>query len=170
MRLVFGADLEVARWVAQRIPHMNGEPFGPCAALGVVNNSGVPLGGVVFTDHSPKTRNIMVSFAADSPKWLTRRLITQIMRYPFTQLGVRRCTALVPPSAINATRFLERMNWRREGCIRFGFGDQDAIVWGLLDSEWRFNPYNADRAVEPKKRRRRRKRGTLHLHEGAPLH
>ena len=169
MQLVFGIDGSVSAWVASQIPHMKGGSFGPCAALGVVSNTGEPVGGVVFTDHIPAYGNIQVSLAATSRRWLTRNRITAILRYPFRQLGVKRLTALVPPSATNATQFLERMGWVREGCVRLGYGDEDAIIWGLLESEWRFNRFNADRQVQPKRRRRRR-RGTLHIPEASPLH
>lgn len=156
-------------WTAQKIPHA-GSGFGPDAVtIGVVDKHDMPAGCVVFNSYIPETGNIMVSFASEKRNWLTKKLISDILRYPFGQLGCGRITALVPPSATNATQFLTRMGWKREGCIRSGFGDQDAIVWGLLASEWRFNPFNADRAVK-KARRRRRRSGTLRLPEQPAIH
>lgn len=172
MRLAFGNDQLWAIWTAQRIPHA-GSGFGPDAVtIGVVDKHEMPVGCVVFNSYVPHPAggNIMVSFASEKRNWLTRNLISDILRYPFSQLGCGRITALVPPSATNATQFLEKMGWKREGCIRLGYGDQDAVVWGLLASEWRWNRFNVDRSVERPKKRRRRRRGTLHLREGAPLH
>lgn len=170
MRLAFGNDEMWARWAAQFIPHMHGGDFGPFArTIGVVNARNYPVGCVVFTDHMPETGNIQVSFAATSAKWLTRNTITAILRYPFAQLGVKRLTAIVPPSATNATQFLIRMGWTREGCIRLGFGNEDAVIWGLLEREWRFNRFNADRSVERRRPRRRRRARRL-TEDGAPLH
>lgn len=170
MRLALGNDELWAKWAAQYIPHMHGGSFGQCATIGVVSNDGQPVGCVVFTMHMPETRNIQISFASDRRNWLTRRLMTAILRYPFRQLGVQRLTALVPPSATNATQFLIKMGWRREGCIRLGFGNEDAVVWGLLESEWRWSRFNADRLVTTRvstsraagRGRRRRRGGRVH--------
>ncbi len=176
MKLALGNDALWAQWAAQFIPHMHGGRFGDAATIGVIDKDGRPVGCVVFTEHLVETRNIQISFAADKRNWLTRRLMTAILRYPFRQLGVQRLTALVPPSATNATQFLTRMGWRREGCIRLGFGNEDAIVWGLLESEWKWSRFNMDRAVTSRaSKSRRRGRGsrqkplcptgeTTHLH------
>ena len=39
MQLLYGEDANVAAWVAARIPHMAGEAFGPCSAIGVVSEA-----------------------------------------------------------------------------------------------------------------------------------
>ena len=138
MHLVLGQDRDVAAWVAARIPHMAaGEGFGPCAAIGVADESGRALGGVVFSNFQPRYRSIEVSFAAETPRWLTARLIGGILSYPFVQLGCQRITAVTPRRAARARRFLDRFGFRREGVVRKGFGADDAIVSGLLEREWR---------------------------------
>lgn len=181
MRLVLDQGAEVSAWVAGQIPHMFGDGFGPAAvAIGVVDRNGQGVGGVVFTDYLPKVGNIQLSFAATRANWLTKRLITAILRYPFRQLGVQRLTAVVPPSATNATQFLTRMGWKREGVIRLGYGNEDAVIWGLLASEWKWSRFNLDRAVSrgqvdptgpdaarPKRRRRRSKRREHRLGDSA---
>jgi RimJ/RimL family protein N-acetyltransferase len=127
----------VADWVGRRIAHVGtGEAFGPCAAIGVEAEDGRPLGGVVFSNWQPACRSIEASFAADGPRWLTRRLIGQILSYPFGQLDCQRITALTPRRATAARRFLEAFGFRREGLVRKGFGDDDAVVSGLLRREW----------------------------------
>lgn len=148
MKLLFGADQEVAGWVASHIPTMMGENFGPCSAIGVASETGQPIAGVVYHNHFPQYRNIELSVAAVSPKWLTRPIITSLLRYPFVQLGVRRLTVVTPADRQTSVwRFLTKFGFQREGLIRKGLGTQDAVVWGLLASEWRFNRYNLDRAV-----------------------
>lgn len=169
MRLLFGADQEVAGWVASHIPSMMGEGFGPCSAIGVASETGEPIAGVVYHNHFPQYRNIELSVAAISPKWLTRPIITSLLRYPFVQLGVQRLTVVTPANRQTSVwRFLTKFGFKQEGLIRKGLGTQDAVVWGLLASEWRFNRYNLDRAVthgqigasspHPSRPHRRRKR------------
>ncbi|HAM49001.1 MAG TPA: hypothetical protein DCO73_14805, partial [Alphaproteobacteria bacterium] len=60
--LLFGLDQAVSEWVAERIPHMYGQRFGPCAAIGVVSN-GKMLAGVVYHDYQPEYGTIQLSMA-----------------------------------------------------------------------------------------------------------
>ena len=137
MRIVLGRDPEVADWVARRIPHVgSGEAFGPCRAIGVQAQDGRPLGGVVFSNWQPACRSIEASFAADTPRWLTRRIIAAILAYPFVQLDCQRITTLTPRRARAARRFIDAFGFKREGLVRKGFGYDDAVVSGLLKREW----------------------------------
>jgi len=143
MRLVIGADAAVAAWVAARIPQMTGAAdFGPCVALGVVAEDGQPLGGVVFHNYQARFRGIEASFASSTPRWLTRRLISDILAYPFEQLDCLRVTAVTPRKAASARRFLDTFGFKREGLVRLGFGNDDAVVSGLLRREWARSRWN----------------------------
>jgi RimJ/RimL family protein N-acetyltransferase len=144
MRLVLGQDALVAEWVAARIPHVGaGAAFGPCAALGVEGEGGTLLGGVVFSNWQPACHAIEASFASDTPRWLTPRLISQILSYPFGQLDCQRVTAITPRRAKSARRFLDVFGFRREGMVRKGFGDDDAVISGLLRREWEVSRWRA---------------------------
>ncbi len=134
MRLATGFDAVVAQWVADRIPGVDG--FGPCAALGVVDTQDNLVAGVVFHDYQPQYANIQVSFASERADWLTPRLLRSILSYPFQQLGVARITTLTPKRNRAARQFLRKFGFFHEGTIRKGFGDDDAIVSGLLKTEW----------------------------------
>lgn len=147
MRLVLDQGPGVAQWVEARIPHMNGQPFGPSSAIGVVTDQGVPIAGVVFHDYQPQYGAAMISVASDTPRWLTKRLITGIMRVPFNQYKLNRLTAITPPGEISASQFLTKFGFRREGVVRLGLGNQDAVIWGLLATDWKWSRFNLDRAV-----------------------
>ena len=155
MRIVLGQDAAVAQWVGERIAHVgSGAAFGPCAAIGVEAEDGRPLGGVVFSNWQPACRSIEASFASGSPRWLTRRIIAAILSYPFVQLDCQRLTTLTPRKAKAARRFIDAFGFKREGLVRKGFGDDDAVVSGLLKREWeggRWGCHNwpRRRAVEP---------------------
>lgn len=155
MRLLVGQDKLVAAWVARRIPHVGTvDNFGPCTAIGVTSNDGILLGGVVYSNFRPEYGDIELSFASDavasipdrvkagktrqvSPvRWLTRPILCALLSYPFDQLNCRRVTGVTPRKATSARRFLDHFGFKREGCVREGFGDDDAIVSGLLRREW----------------------------------
>jgi RimJ/RimL family protein N-acetyltransferase len=149
LRVVAGANDQISRWVADRIPAMAENPnFGPSTALGVETETGEALAGVVFYNYQPWFKNIEMAVACDTPAWLTQKIASRIMAYPFGQLKVQRVTAITPsdPKA-SISRFLTRFGFKREGLIRKGLGTDDAVVWGLLESEWRWSRYNAWRPV-----------------------
>jgi RimJ/RimL family protein N-acetyltransferase len=95
------------------------------------------IGGVVFNQYQPQYRNIEVSFASIRPDWLTPRLVTGILAYPFDQLGCGRITSLTPKKLRRARQFLQKFGFKHEGTIRAGYGDDDCIISGLLANEWR---------------------------------
>jgi RimJ/RimL family protein N-acetyltransferase len=131
---------EVAAWVASRIPHVGAVGFGPCSALGVINEpwpagDGRLVGGVVYHNYHPQFGNIELSFAGEG-RWLTREIVCALLRYPFGQLDCQRVTGCVPRTATSARRFLDNFGFKREGVVRKGFGTDDLFVFGLLRTEW----------------------------------
>ena len=150
MRLVTGKDALVAKWVELHIPSMlGGAGFGPCTAIGVVNANEQPVAGVVFHDYQPHLRSVQISCAAETPRWLTKKLAGLIMAYPFSQLGCTRVTAITPSGTkASASRFLERFGFVREGVIRKGLGDSDAVIWGMLDTDWAASKFNVASIVD----------------------
>lgn len=171
MRLLFPTNETdsplMAAWAAMRIPHMNGQGFGPCSAIGWATEEGGMAGVAVYHNHQPQYGNIEMSFVVANPHTLNRHLLSALLRYPFAQLGVKRITVITPSSETTSVwRFLEKFGFQHEGRVRKGLGDDDALIWGLLQSEWVRHRYNVDRV---EKRRRRRRRGTLTL-EGHALH
>lgn len=124
-----------------------GEVFGPATAIGVLGDEGDLRGVVVYSAYNPLFRNIELSFASAHPFWLTRSVIGDLLSYPFDQLGCNRVTGVTPKRNKEARAFLDKFGFRREGVVRRGFGSDDAIISGLMRSEWeqcRFNPRRAE--------------------------
>lgn len=137
MRLVWDQSDAVAAWVAKRCPYVV-RGFDPCVAAGVVSEDGrVLLGGVVFHHFHPEFKTIEVSLAAITPRWLTRRILQQLMAYPFDQLKCQRITTGTPKKYKAARKFLQTFGFKHEGTVRKGFGNDDAIISGLMAWEWR---------------------------------
>lgn len=148
--MLYGHSGEVADWVGWRIPYVakrlardpTQPPFGPCQAIGVLNAGGDLVGGVVYHGYDPDCPSVEMSFAATTRKWLTRNLIYELMKYPFEGMGCKRVTGVTPKRAKAARDFLEDFGFKREGCVRFGFGDDHAIISGLLAKEWAESRFN----------------------------
>lgn len=145
MRLFLNNDALVAEWVRQHIPHMDGCSFGACSAIGITTEEGDMLGGVVFSNYHKKFRWMEVSVASVSPRWLTPRIITEIMRYPFQTAGLKRLQSHAPRRNKAACDFNRRLGFKQEGTLRRAVGGDDAVVFGMLDTDWRRSRFNLDR-------------------------
>jgi RimJ/RimL family protein N-acetyltransferase len=134
--LVFGRDKEIAEFVRQRTPNTTG--FGECSTIGVIR-FGRLLGGVVYNNYRPNIGDVTVNFAFDDPRWATPSVMGSVCAYPFIQLGCKRVTALVRRKNKRSREFIEKaIGFKLEGCARKGFGDDDAMLYGLLRHECRW--------------------------------
>ena len=145
MRLVIGHDAAVASFVAMLIPQVQ-RGFGECAAIGVAHGDTL-LGGVVYHDFQPECRAIQLSFGAVDSRWLIgppgdrRAIVRGLLAYPFEQLRLNRVWGLTPKKNRRARAVIDGLGFKREGVARAGFGDDDAIISGLLRREWLAGPY-----------------------------
>ena len=148
MHVLYGHDPMVAIWVAHQIPQGGVFPTfgGGPVAVGLVND-GELVGGVVWHSYSASQRRIEVSGATTTTRGLTPAIISEVMRYPFGQLKVRRVSAEIPVSRPEAAKFLERLGFRQEGLIREGAGDEDLTLWGILAPEWEASRFYRPRQV-----------------------
>jgi hypothetical protein len=145
VRLLFGHDALVARWVSLHIPHMGGADFGPSSAIGVVDDQGLIRAGVVYHNWLESYRSIELSCASDTPRWATPEIVRALLRYPFVQLNCQRCTSVTPLKSDQPRRFLKRLGFTQEGIARLGFGDDHAVIYGLLAKEWARHPLSTPR-------------------------
>ena len=134
MKVFYGDDANVSRWVAERIPHV--DDFGPCSALGVVNSKGEPVAGVVFHDYQPKCGTIQISMAANTPRWATKRIIKEILAYPFYQLGVRKVWTATPHTNERAIRFNIGIGLKKEAVLANHFGKEHSVVCRMFRKQY----------------------------------
>lgn len=125
-------DAQVAHWVAARIPGCE-RGFGPCKAMGV-ESKGRIVAGVVFHNWSPESEVIELSCAAETPRWMTRRIMNEAMGYAFSF-----CQAVV--ARIHQDNTTARKLWRGLGADEFviprlrGRSASEAI-YTLTDDQW----------------------------------
>jgi RimJ/RimL family protein N-acetyltransferase len=89
-------------------------------------------------------RRCEIGFALARKAWgrgLGLRAVDTVLRFAFESLRVHRVEADADPRNERSLRLLERLNFQREGLLRERYhvsGEvQDAVVLGLLRSEWR---------------------------------
>ncbi len=135
MICVLPGNRSVERWVRDRIPHVDN--FGPSSSLGVVNDKGALIAGVVYHDFQPDYRSVQLSMAAHNPRWAKRDVIAALLHYPFGQLGCYRVFTLTPANNTMALRVNSHIGFQREGVADSMFGpNSDGVMMRLLKPEY----------------------------------
>jgi hypothetical protein len=134
---VYGQDEIVAHAVAQMIPHCRERGFGKCKAIGVVNESGNLLAGIVYHNWSPEAGVIELSIAAlPKTKWLTRETLYRMFEYPFEQIGVQMVMHLVPADDERLLRQIAIAGHMFIAVPRLFGRDRDAVLCLLTREAW----------------------------------
>ncbi len=75
----------------------------------------------------------------NKPGWLSRHFLAAGFQYPFSVVGLRRITGLVPASNPRAIKLNLHFGYRVEGRLRLAADDgSDLIIMGMLREECRF--------------------------------
>jgi RimJ/RimL family protein N-acetyltransferase len=135
MRLVFGADKEVADWVAAQIPHLQGGSFGPCSAIGVVDNE-ILVAGVVYHDYQQSCKTIQLSMMASTPRWAQRGIVRALLHYPFMQIGVQKVWTTTPHTNERAIRFNKGIGFKQEAVLARHFGEAHAVICRMFRKDY----------------------------------
>lgn len=121
----------VASYIISETLGVNLSP--PFVGLCIMNDENTPYGVVVFNDFTGANVEMTgVGRGCWSP-----RVIRDLARYAFGQLGCRRVTARTAVSNEKAIKALTRLGFKREGIARQWFDGEDAVLFGLLRDEQR---------------------------------
>ena len=144
LEYVHGHDQEIARFVAQRIPHCR-RGFGQnVMAVGIIDEEGRLIAGIVYQNFDPDAGTIEISCAAlPGKQWLTRETLKRMFRYPFFVCGCQMVVLRTP--AENNEAFLYLLT-------RFGFDlipmprmfgrEHDGVICLLTREAWEENRFN----------------------------
>lgn len=137
MRLVVDQQQAVTEWVASRIPQVGSQGFGKATSIGVVALDGRPMAGAVYHDYHPEFRTIMISFAADNPRWATHNILALLLGYPFRQLAIHKLRAAVPHSNARSLKLVSGIGFTSEGTLKDEFGaGTHAVMWRLFERDY----------------------------------
>jgi RimJ/RimL family protein N-acetyltransferase len=126
--ILLGHDPLVLAWIKAR---HGMEMFPPCVAVGISEGSDL-IGAIVFNNFTG--RNIEASVAGET-RAFSPRVIRWCFQYAFGQLGCSRATLRTRKRATEVRHLIERMGFKPEGKMRRYYGDDDAMVYGLLREE-----------------------------------
>jgi hypothetical protein len=132
--LACGRDAEVAKYVQERVSTIL---FPPFTALGWADDKGKITAGIVFNCWNGP--DVELTIANDSG--LNRSLIYATAQYVFDQMKCARCSITVQTKDLKTYETALKFGFRVEGVKRRGFGDEDAIIMGMVreDCRWMRN-------------------------------
>jgi len=123
----------LAQWASTR---MEGVPKDGYRCIGVLDEE--DLRGVVMF-HNFRWPNIEVGFVCEDIRWaVNRKLILEVLAYPFEKLECSRITALIRRDNKRSRKLAKGMGFVEEGRLRKASKDgEDVFVYGLLIDELR---------------------------------
>ena len=135
LELVLNDKYRVAAFVAS-VPPFEGRGWGEFAAIGY-EWDGELIGGTVFHNWDPTAGVIELSTGTVDPRWMARKSILAMFKFPFDQLG---CQMVV-------LRVAEKNEHMREIARRFGFDEyiiprlrgpfEAGCIYTLTAEQWR---------------------------------
>jgi len=125
--------LLIAAWVGSQIPCR--PVFDDPSIISFWDGDDL-VGAVVYSHY--RGTDIEMSCACKHQRYLSRKVLRPIFRYPFWQLQCRRVTAIVHEDNAHSLDFNLRLGFVHEGVVRKAFGERDGVLLGMLreDCPW----------------------------------
>jgi hypothetical protein len=146
LQYLYGHDAMVAKFVSQLVPHCHRGFPDTARGIGVLNEDGILIGGLVYHNYDEDSGLIELSGAAIDPHWLMRGTIERMYRYPFITCG---CQMLVQRTPIENERLLRQLAVYDYTFIKvprmFGRG-KDGVLCLLTAEAWADNRFNKEAA------------------------
>jgi hypothetical protein len=143
MDYIYGYDEIVARFVADLIPAIRGRGFSACKTIGIIDDGGMLVAGLVYHNWDPPAETIEISGAAlPGKQWMTRETLKRMYQYPF--LGVRA------QMVINRVAFEDKRQLRMLAAYGYTFYQianglgrgKDLVIATLTREDWEANKFN----------------------------
>lgn len=154
LRYVYGHDNVIARFVAALIPHVGWRGFPVNSkAVGVIDQDGKLIAGIVYSGWNPDAGTIEISGAAVDPKWLTRETLRRMFSYPFDECACQMVVMRVLATNERLLRQLAVYGFNFVEVKRLFGREHDGVICTLTVEAWRDNKFNKRevRVVEPLK-------------------
>jgi hypothetical protein len=143
LRYVYGQDELVAEAVAQLIPHVGARGFGYAAkAIGVIDEDGRLIGGLVYHNYDPQAGVIEISGAATSSRWLSRETIRRMYQYPFHTCGCQMLFQRTPADSVKLLGQLAAYDYTFIKVPRMFGRERDGVLCTLTYEDWCANRFN----------------------------
>ena len=122
---LLGRDVEVAAWAFKTF---NFHPTQFCMAIGIVEPEKGLVAACLFHAHNGPD----VELSYYGPGTLTLPIVKRIAKIAVEYLGGSRITARTTKSNKTITRGIKGLGFEFEGIRKCGYGDHDAVMYGLF--------------------------------------
>jgi hypothetical protein len=143
LHYVYGQNEVVAQFAARMIPHMHGRGFGRCQTIGVVNDAGTLIAGIVFHNYHPEAGVIeMTVGAVPGSRWMTRATLQIIQQFVFGHCGCQTLMLVVPADDEALLRQPANLGFMLVRVPRLLGRDRDAVLCLLSDEAWQATKFH----------------------------
>ncbi|MFE3836924.1 hypothetical protein [Pseudogemmobacter sonorensis] len=122
--MLYGADAEVAAWIAGRIPGYR--PESDTRALGVIKDGDL-VAGVTYERWNGLHCEVSIA-ALPGSAWADRRTLFALFHFPFVQLGCEAITVLVPMTNLLSLNLATKLGFERQAIIPFAARDGSPLI------------------------------------------
>lgn len=105
--------------------------------MAVANEKDGVIASVIFHNYNPDAQTIEFSCYAKSKRWLSRRIINQILRYPFDELKLRIVFARFSEDNSFIGDIVKRLNATLHVLPELAAHNKDQIVAILKHENWK---------------------------------
>lgn len=148
---VYGHSEVIAPFVAELIPHCR-RGFGPnIQTMGVIDEAGNLLAGIVWHNWDPDAGIMELSGAAlPRSNWLTRRTLERMYGFPFNECGCQMVVQRTPADDLNLLGLLAAYGFSFVTVHRLFGRDRDGVIATLTREAWLSNRFNRRLSRETK--------------------
>lgn len=120
--------------------------FAGNTAMAVIDNSGVLVGGVVFSNYDSDAAVMEVSGASDNKRWMSRSMLHQIYNYAFNQMKCQAVVQRSDPANKSLARMLTAYGFDRYDIPHMRGKNKPEALFILCDDVWRANGFHKENA------------------------
>lgn len=133
-QLIYGQEDRLLPWAEERIGagHFRRDAY----SIGLEKDGNL-VAVVVFDNFSAVDAHMHIA-SDGTGAWMSKSLLLAAFAYPFTQLGLRRVTGVVPAKNQAAINFDKHLGFEQEGYCPHALPDDDAVILGMLRENCRF--------------------------------
>jgi len=135
LNFVYDHGEEIARFVAQFAPPSGGG-YGRCKTIGVIDQDGKLIAGLVYFNYDPGAAVIEFGAAAVDRRWFNRVTYRRMFEYPFIECGCQMLFGRVRADNELLLSQLARLNFNLTYMPRMYGRDEDGVICTLTDDQW----------------------------------
>lgn len=119
--------------------------FEDYTAMGVADENDTFIASVIFYDYEDEAGVMQMSGAADSARWLNRKVLLEMFSFPFDQVGCQSVVMRCATDDKRMGRILPAVGFRKFIIPRLRGRNEDEAIYILHDDVWRSSPFMKDR-------------------------